>query len=69
MSLRIMLTKILNSICKNLVEASQAVGSEMKDQIAKRLLAAYEAGVTDAEVLEADAPTALGERIKSKSAA
>ena len=53
------LANILESVCLTLNDANQPTTTELRDTIAKRLIAAHEAGIEDAEVLKADALSAV----------
>ena len=53
------LANILELVCLTLNDANQPTTTELRDTIAKRLIAAHEAGIEDAEVLKADAVSAV----------
>jgi hypothetical protein len=47
---------VLDEVCRTLENGSgRTVSGDIKDMLAKRILAEYEAGVTDPSVLKADA--------------
>jgi hypothetical protein len=50
---------VLNSVCRAVSDTGRPVSAEIKDMLAKRLLASYEAGIVDPEVLKADALAAV----------
>ncbi|MFL5259890.1 MAG: hypothetical protein ACJ8AS_09055 [Hyphomicrobiales bacterium] len=54
----IQLAVVLNNVCHSLEKrAGQPVSRDMKELLANRILAAFDAGITDPEVLSADALT------------
>ena len=53
------LANILELVCLSLNDLNQPTTAKMRETIAKRLIAAHEAGIEDAEVLRADALSAV----------
>jgi hypothetical protein len=52
----IQLAAVLNDVCHSLEKrAGQPVSRDTKELLANRILAAFDAGITDPEVLRADA--------------
>ena len=54
------LAGVLNSVCRT-AECSfrESIGAELREQLARRILAAYDAGVKDWSILESDALTCV----------
>jgi len=49
------LANILESVCLTLNDANQPTTTQLRETIARRLLADHEAGIEDVEILKADA--------------
>jgi hypothetical protein len=54
------LADVLNSVCRTAESGfRESITAELKEQLARRILAAYDAGVKDWSILESDALTCV----------